>query len=130
VHRRTLRIYLEDTDAQGVVYHANYLKYCERSRTDILMDAGFSLADLQEKGWTLVVHEMTLKFRRPARLHDEITVQTTAAKRSDYRMTFRHEIFRVDEDKALFVADAQVVAIGPDGDLMSIPDELLAAPVD
>ncbi|MGF1512022.1 MAG: acyl-CoA thioesterase [Myxococcota bacterium] len=129
MHRSKIRIYLEDTDAQGVVYHANYLKYCERSRTDILMDQGFTLAELQAQGWTLVVHEMNIKFKRPARLHDDILVLTTARKSSEFRVTFHHDVFRDGEDKPLFIADVQVVAIGADGALVGMPEGLLSTPV-
>lgn len=128
-HRQELRIYLEDTDAQGVVYHANYLKYCERSRTDILMQQGFRLADLQKRGWTLVVHEMRLRFLRPARLHDDVAVVTSAKRSSEFRITFTHEVFRGSEEKPLFTAVADVVAISPDGALIGIPDEILTEAV-
>lgn len=129
-HRNSIRIYLEDTDAQGVVYHSNYLRYCERSRTDILMQAGFRLSDLQDRGWTLVVHEMHLKFVRPARLHDEVVVETSARRTSDFRITFKHAVLRVGEDRPLFTADAHVVSVGPDGGLLSLPDGILTTPVE
>lgn len=124
-HRQTIRIYLEDTDAQGVVYHSNYLKYCERGRTEILMGAGYKLADLQDQGWTMVVHEMRLRYARPARLHDDIIVVTTAERSSDFRVTFKHEVLRTGEDRPLMTAEAQVVSVGPDGGLVSLPDGLL-----
>jgi acyl-CoA thioester hydrolase len=129
-HERRVRVYLEDTDAQGWVYHTNYLKYCERSRTDILMQAGFRLADLQDTGWTLVVHEMQVKFRKPARLHDEIEVHTTAKRSSSFRLSFHHEVVRAGEAGALLIAEVQVVAVGPSGDLVEIPRELLPSPVE
>jgi acyl-CoA thioester hydrolase len=123
-HRQRIRIYLEDTDAQGVVYHANYLKYCERSRTDILTEAGFSLAALREQGWTLMVHELNIKFLRSARLHDEIIVETTARRSSDFRMVFRHAVLLAGEPKPLVTADAHVVAVGADGGLLALPEGL------
>jgi len=126
-HRRELRIYLEDTDAQGVVYHANYLKYCERSRTDILTEAGFSLESLRGRGWTLMVHEMNIKFHRPARLHDVIEVRTGVRRSSDYRLVFHHEVRLLGEEKLLVAADAHVVAVGPDGGLVSLPEGLPSA---
>lgn len=129
-HVRTVRIYLEDTDAQGVVYHVNYLKYCERSRTDILLEQGFKLADLQARGWTLVVHEMQVKFRRPARLHDDVRIVTTAKKNSEYRITFNHEAFLDGTQTLLLTAKVEVVAISVDGDLKSLPDEILKTPVE
>ena len=118
-------VFLEDTDAQGVVYHTNYLKYCERARSDILMQAGFRLADLQASGCTLVVHEMSAKFHRPARLHDELVIRTTPRKSSEYRLTFEQLVLRSDEPKPLLVANVSIVAIGPDGNLVPMPEALL-----
>ena len=124
-HLRRLRIYLEDTDAQGVVYHVNYLKYCERSRTDILLQEGFRLSDLQEKGWTLVVYEMRVKYKRPARLHDELVVQTTAKRTSDFRISFAHAVYRDGEEQPLLMADVDVVAVDAAGRLIDLPEDLL-----
>lgn len=129
-HRNRIRIYLEDTDAQGVVYHANYLKYCERSRTDILSEAGFSLDSLRSRGWILMVHEMSIKFLRPARLHEEIEVATSARRSSEFRIVFHHEIALPNEPRPLVVADAHVIAVGTDGALVSLPEGLLLAPVE
>lgn len=124
-HRQTIRIYLEDTDAQGVVYHANYLKYCERSRTDILREAGYSLANLQAQGWTLMVHELNIKFHGPARLHDEVIVETTAERSSGFRLVFHHAVRLEGAPRPLVTADAHVVAVGPDGGLVPLPDGLM-----
>ena len=68
VHRLRAKVYLEDTDAQGIVYHANYLKYCERSRTEVLGLSGYTLGEMQARGYLFVVYEMHLRFyaARPA----------------------------------------------------------------
>lgn len=125
-HRRTLRVYLEDTDAQGVVYHTNYLKYCERGRTDILMQEGFRLTELQEQGWTLVVHEMHVKYRRPARLHDELTILTTAERTSDYRIAFHHQVLAAEDPKPLVTAEVHVVAVSTEGGVVPLPADVLS----
>ena len=118
-------IYLEDTDAQGIVYHANYLKYCERGRTDLLKLNGYTLGESQRQGVRFVVFEMQLRFLQPARLHDELEVRTTGVRSSDYRIVFKHQICRKDAAEALFVADAIVVAIDDEGELCPVPDDLL-----
>ena len=114
-----------ETDAQGVVYHANYLKYCERGRTDLLGQSGNQLSDLQDRGWTLVVHEMRLSFKRPARLHDELVVETSAKKTSAFRIRFEHRVLKAGEDQPLMTAQADVVAIGLDGGVVELPEGVL-----
>jgi acyl-CoA thioester hydrolase len=123
-HRLRAKVYLEDTDAQGIVYHANYLKYCERSRTEVLGLSGYTLGEMQTRGYLFVVYEMHLRFVRPARLHDELEVVTRTERTSDYRVVFRHQVFKVGATEPLFVADAQVVAIDPQGELQELPEGL------
>lgn len=118
-------VYLEDTDAQGIVYHANYLKYCERTRSDLLHANGYTLGVMQESGTRFVVYEMHLKYLRPARLHDQLEVRTTAAKTSDYRLIFQHEVYRGVESSPLFSAKATVVTIDEEGELCPMPEDLL-----
>jgi len=124
-HRLTAKVYLEDTDAFGIVYHANYLKYCERARTDMLGECGYSLGEMQKLGCLFVVFEMNLQFQRPARLHDELDVRSKAERGSDYRVTFTQEVFRLGEEKVLFKAVSTVVTIDENGQLRPLPDGLL-----
>lgn len=125
-NRLPLTVYLEDTDAQGIVYHANYLKYCERARTELLRANGLTLGAMQRDGMRLVVFEMNLKFHRPAQLHDELEVHSRAERTSDYRVTFHQEVFRKDADTPIFVARATVVAIDEAGQLCPAPEGLFA----
>jgi acyl-CoA thioester hydrolase len=77
VHRWTLRVYYEDTDAGGLVYHANYLKFAERARTEFLRAHGFEHRALrQASGLVFAVRRCTAEFLAPARLDDAITVET------------------------------------------------------
>jgi acyl-CoA thioester hydrolase len=79
----TVRVYWEDTDAGGVVFYANYLKFFERARTEWLRAAGFGQARLREQhGLMFVVADTALQYRRPARLDDElrITVEPEAPR--------------------------------------------------
>jgi acyl-CoA thioester hydrolase len=73
----TLRVYYEDTDAGGIVYHARYLAFAERARTEALRQAGVPHAELVEGyGLIFVVHRVEMDYLRPARLDDELTVTT------------------------------------------------------
>jgi acyl-CoA thioester hydrolase len=124
-HRLTAKVYLEDTDAFGIVYHANYLKYCERARTEMLDVAGHPLGEMQKQNCMFVVFEMKLQFKKPARLHDNLEVRSKAERGSDYRVTFTQEVFRLGEEKPLFRAESIIVAIETDGHLRPLPDGLL-----
>jgi len=77
IHRFALRVYYEDTDAAGVVYHATYLRYAERARTEALRDAGIPHADLVERFRLMfMVHRAEIDYVRPALLDDKLVVET------------------------------------------------------
>lgn len=94
-HILPIRIYYEDTDLSGVVYHANYLRYMERGRTEFFRLAGVSrMASLEEAeptAWTL--RHASLEFFRPARLEDQIEVHTTCPHLGGARMTADQKIY-------------------------------------
>ena len=73
-------IYVEDTDFQGVVYHSNYLKYFERSRSEFLFDSGISQRDLRDKNSAFVIKSIKINFISAAQLGDQITVQSNVEK--------------------------------------------------
>jgi len=77
IHRFTLRVYYEDTDAGGVVYHANYLHYAERARTEALREAGIPHAEMVERcNLMFMVHRAEIDYVRPAMLDDLLVVET------------------------------------------------------
>jgi acyl-CoA thioester hydrolase len=77
VHRLPLRVYYEDTDAGGIVYHASYLKFAERARTEVLRWLGFDHANLRERlGLVFAVRRCTVDFLAPARLDERLSVET------------------------------------------------------
>ena len=87
-----VRVYWEDTDAGGVVFYANYLKFFERARTEWLRAAGFGQAQLRDElGLMFVVTDTALQYRRPARLDDElsITVEPEAPRGASLALTQR-----------------------------------------
>ena len=82
-----MRVYYEDTDAAGVVYYANYLKYMERARTEWLAALGFPLAAFERShGIAFVVHRVEIDFLQPARLNDTLDVTVEAAERGLSRL--------------------------------------------
>lgn len=92
-----LRVYFEDTDVTGVVYHANYLKYFERARTDWLRSIGFEQQALKEQqGHCFAVASAQVQYRRPARLDDWLTVTVAVAKTGGASIDFQQQIRRSD----------------------------------
>ena len=90
-----VRIYWEDTDAGGVVYHSNYLRFMERARTEWLRAQGIDQVALREaSSLGFVVRDMQLDFLRPARLNDELLVSVAVKDRRSASMLFDQEIVR------------------------------------
>jgi len=125
-HCLAVKVYLEDTDAQGIVYHANYLKFFERARSEILAGMGIELAGQGRGTQRFVVHEVEMKYRKPALLGDELEIVTSFEPLSEYRLLFHHGVHR-DGDKAPLVsAEVQVVCVDERGELIELPNTFSA----
>jgi acyl-CoA thioester hydrolase len=107
-HRLPVRVYYEDTDFTGVVYHANYVRYFERGRSDFLRLAGVSHVDLlaEDEPTAFVIVRMEIDFKRPARIDDALTVRTAYDAVKGVRLLVSQTIMRGDQ----LIASAQVVA--------------------
>jgi acyl-CoA thioester hydrolase len=93
-----VRVYYEDTDAGGVVYHANYLNFMERARTEWLRALGFEQDLLRtEHKLLFAVHSMQLTYRRPARFNDALLIQSRLNKAAGASMQFEQNIYRGEE---------------------------------
>jgi len=93
-----VRVYYEDTDSGGVVYHAQYLNFMERARTEWLRSLGFEQDDLiTEHQCIFAVHTMEIQFRRPAKFNDALLVQSKIGKVAGARMEFEQKIIRNNE---------------------------------
>jgi acyl-CoA thioester hydrolase len=94
-HELGLRVYYEDTDAAGIVYHANYLKYAERGRTELLRSLGFDHPTLaREHGVLFAVARCAVDFRRPARLDDALLVRTAVERLGGARVELGQTVLR------------------------------------
>lgn len=96
-----VRIYYEDTDAAGVVYHANYIKYLERARTEFFRDHGFLVAKLAEEGFIFPVVRLELDFKSPARHDDLLSVETVPVRVAGASFTLCQRIVRPGDGKLL-----------------------------
>jgi acyl-CoA thioester hydrolase len=93
-----LRVYWEDTDAGGVVFYANYLKFFERARTEWLRAAGVQQQALRETtGAIFIVTDTSVRYRAPARLDDELTVTVALRQRGTASMTIAQQAWRGDQ---------------------------------
>ncbi|PHY18288.1 tol-pal system-associated acyl-CoA thioesterase [Caulobacter sp. BP25] len=106
-HRLPVRIYYEDTDFTGIVYHANYLRYLERGRSDFFRAVGISHTELAQQDTGFAVIRMELDFKRAAKIDDALVVRTLFERAEGVRLHVRQTITRGEE--VLF--EAQVVAV-------------------
>lgn len=93
----SIRVYIEDTDMGGIVYYANYLKFMERARTEWLRSMDFHQDRLREQGLLFVVTESCVKYKKPARLDDELVIRTQVSPSGKTRMQFDQSIVRFDD---------------------------------
>ncbi|MDB5688436.1 MAG: 4-hydroxybenzoyl-CoA thioesterase [Sphingomonas bacterium] len=114
IHRFALRVYFEDTDLTGIVYHANYLRYLERARSDMLRAAGIDQRRAHEAGeGAYAVADLAIRYRRPARLEDALVVHSRVAGVRAASCLIHQRVMRGDE----VLAEAEVTAafLSPDG---------------
>ena len=107
-----IRVYYEDTDAGGVVYYANYLKYFERGRSEALRELGFEQDKLISENDTIfAVRSLQVEYQKPARFNDALTVLTTAAAVKRAELAFEHTIARAAEPRPLVTAVARIACL-------------------
>jgi len=115
------QVYYEDTDHSGVVYHANYLKFFERAREDII--GVKTLARMWHGGQIgFAVYKTSLGFHDGAVFGDLLDIRTTWEKQGDYRIVFSHEAWRPGKEKPAVTCTLELVCLGPEKKLMPIPD--------
>ena len=124
-HRLPVRVYYEDTDFTGLVYHGSYVRFFERGRSDFLRLAGISHSDLLERPdpGAFVITMLNIAFRKAARIDDALTVRTTYDTIKGPRMWITQSITRGDD--VIATADVEAACIRPDGRPRRPPPELL-----
>jgi acyl-CoA thioester hydrolase len=119
-----IRIYYEDTDAGGVVYHANYIKYMERARTEYFRSHGFFVAELAKNGFVFPVVRLEIDFKSPA-LHDDLLVVTTTPIRvGGSSITLSQKIVRQIDNRLLVDGVVTLACISPALKARRIPLEI------
>ena len=125
-HRLPLRVYYEDTDFSGFIYHASYLRFMERGRTELLRTLAGDQSDMHRdaRGLIFVVRKMSLDFLKPARMDDLLDVLTWSNELRGASMHLAQEVRRCSE--TLMKAEV-VVACVRDGRAIRLPDSLIRA---
>lgn len=104
-----IRIYIEDTDAGGIVYYVNYLKYLERARTEFMRSLGVDCAALSNNGWIYVVARLSVSYLMPAKLDDQIVATAVAHHVGAATIDFTQTIRRADN--LLLQGDVQIACV-------------------
>jgi tol-pal system-associated acyl-CoA thioesterase len=120
-HRLAVRIYYEDTDCMGLVYHANYLKFLERARTEYIAELGDSVMQWAERGVMFPVYNVNITFRNAARLGDRLVVISEAAQTSHFRTNFKQRIERPADQRVIVEASVDIVCTDLQGNLKEFP---------
>ena len=104
-----IRVYIEDTDAGGIVYYVNYLKYLERARTELMRTFGLDKAAVSDAGCNFVVSDVSLSYKEPARLDDQLHATALISAVGGAKVTFHQTVRR--DDAVLVTGDIQIACI-------------------
>ncbi|UFS71848.1 tol-pal system-associated acyl-CoA thioesterase [Geomonas sp. RF6] len=107
-----VRVYYEDTDAGGVVYHANYLRFFERGRTEFLRERGFDVAAMHNAGTIFAIVSMKIDYRSPARLGDLLEIETEIGEVKNSSFIAKQRVLRRDGGTVLCEAEVTLACIG------------------
>jgi acyl-CoA thioester hydrolase len=123
-HRIEVKVYYEDTDCLGIVYHANYLKYMERGRSEFISAKGKPIHQFNQEGYNFAVYEMRIKFLKAAKLGDILQVITNLSQeKSDFR---RKMIQRIESNGVILVdAEVDIVCLNHEKQLRTFPAGIL-----
>lgn len=116
-----LRVRYAETDQMGVVYHANYLVWCEIGRTDFIRTGGTSYAEIERAGVTLAVSEASLRYHAPARYDDRIRVETRLSELRSRTITFDYLVANADSGERLVTARTVLISLDASGRPRALP---------
>lgn len=116
-----VRIYYEDTDAAGVVYHARYLHFMERARAEFFRKQGYSVATLANEGYVFPVVDVNISFKQAATLDEELCVTVEPAELGGARFSVVQKVLRVSDGQLLVEALVTLACIGNDRRPRRIP---------
>ncbi|HHT0591888.1 TPA: YbgC/FadM family acyl-CoA thioesterase [Legionella anisa] len=109
-HQHSFRVYAEDVDYMGIVYHANYLCYFERARTEMLRQNNLILTDLEKQDTLFAIYDAHLRYKAPARLDDLLTIKTQVQQLGACSFLFDQSM-QNEQEKMICEAKIQVVCV-------------------
>ena len=118
-----ISIFYEDTDCGGVVYYANYLKYFERARTELLETLQFPLLKLMEEGYIFTVVQCVIIYRSPARYRDILRIETELTEVTRTVLTFTYRIYEKITGRLVVDGLTKLVCVGLNGKVKRLPRE-------
>jgi acyl-CoA thioester hydrolase len=124
VHDIEFRVRYGETDRMGVVYHAEYLAWCEMGRTEYIRSLGMSYAEMEQRGVPLVVAEASIRYHAPARYDDTIRVSTVLSRLGSRGLTFDYVITNAHSGQRLASASTTLVALDAAGKAVTIPADI------
>ncbi|MBX9678864.1 MAG: acyl-CoA thioesterase [Gemmataceae bacterium] len=118
----TIRVRYAEVDRMGFLHHSNYLVYFEQGRTELLRQMGYSYRDIEDQGFLLVLTKVAVRYRRPARFDDLLTVRTIVARTTTVKIEHRYEVLR--DGELLAEGETTLGCIGADGKVRILPEHL------
>ncbi len=122
-----IRVYYEDTDAGGVVYYANYLRYLERGRTEYLRARGVSVRQFQEEGYIFPVTRLEIDYLSPAVHDDLLRVTTCVCEIGNASFILGQQVLRASDSKLLADSKVTLACVGPGMKVRRLPGKVLQA---
>ena len=122
-----LRVRYAETDQMGVVYHTNYLIWCEIARTDLIRTLGASYRELEERGIRLAVSEASVRYIAAARYDDRIRVETRLARVTSRTLVFDYTILNADSSQRLAIASTTLISLDPSNRVSALPADVRRA---
>ena len=120
-----VRVYVEDTDYGGLVYHTNYIKYMERARSELLRECGVHLMDLAAKQQYAVIHSLEVKFLRAAKLEDELYVNAVINEMNNTRVIFEQSVYSAaDKNYVYCTGTVRIVFVDEKTRPIRLPQEI------
>ncbi len=117
-----LRIYIEDTDCGGIVYHSKYLNFMERSRTEWLNEVGILIPELAQQGCYFVIRSAEINYLKPMRLNDQIDIIASIQSSGRSSITFQHSIHQQNHHDTIYcTGQVKVVTVGDNGRPIRLP---------
>jgi len=122
-HKLKIRVYYEDTDAAGIVYHASYLRFAERGRTEMMRDAGFEHARIfRDDGIAFAVVAMNISYKAPAKIDDLLTVRSKITRVGGASMDMQQDIY--NGERLTTEMKVTLVCVGPGLKAVRLPAEI------